>query len=124
MIEAAISQATAPCPKCPRDMDLTVITPHPIAQQLARHTYLCRACNQTKRTFCQSAHQRMGKLLAKMRAAVWRDLPASPTVAVASPGKRSTHTDTIYNKDGSFLAPCTVRDLSRSGGRVELFKGS
>jgi hypothetical protein len=29
---------------------------------------------------------------------------------------------TIYHKDGSFLVPCTVRDISRSGGRIELFK--
>jgi hypothetical protein len=31
---------------------------------------------------------------------------------------------TIFNKDGSFLSPCVVRDLSKSGGRVELFKES
>ena len=29
---------------------------------------------------------------------------------------------TIYHKDGNFLVPCTVRDISRSGGRLELFK--
>ena len=29
---------------------------------------------------------------------------------------------TIYDKTGSFLAPCRVRDLSKSGGRLELFK--
>ena len=29
---------------------------------------------------------------------------------------------TIYNKDGGFLLPCIVRDLSKQGGRLELFK--
>ena len=29
---------------------------------------------------------------------------------------------TLYDKDGNFLLPCTIRDLSRSGGRLELFK--
>ena len=29
---------------------------------------------------------------------------------------------TIYHKDGSFLLPCIVRDVSRTGGRLELFK--
>jgi len=38
-----------------------------------------------------------------------------PREALATPAS-------IYNKDGSFLLPCIVRDLSRSGGRLELFK--
>ena len=29
---------------------------------------------------------------------------------------------TIYDKDGSFLLPCVVRDLSKNGARLELFK--
>lgn len=29
---------------------------------------------------------------------------------------------TIYDKAGSFLAPCKVRDLSKTGVRLELFK--
>ena len=48
MPEAVISETPAPCPKCRGDMALAVITPHPIATQLARHTYLCTTCNQTK----------------------------------------------------------------------------
>jgi len=118
MLEVALSQATAPCPKCRKDMDLAVITPHPITHQLARHTYLCRTCNQTK-TYV---------------------LPISPSVdgqgtSLATPAdapdsRRSEHREaldapgTIYDKEGGFLAPCTVRDLSRSGGRLELFKES
>jgi hypothetical protein len=35
--------------------------------------------------------------------------------ALAAPG-------TVYDKDGNFLLPCVVRDLSKSGGRLELFK--
>ena len=29
---------------------------------------------------------------------------------------------TIYDKDGAFLLPCIVRELSKGGGRLELFK--
>lgn len=29
---------------------------------------------------------------------------------------------TIYDKAGTFLAPCKVRDLSKTGVRLELFK--
>jgi len=29
---------------------------------------------------------------------------------------------TLYDKDGRFLLPCVVKDLSRNGGRLELFK--
>ena len=28
---------------------------------------------------------------------------------------------TIYDKEGRFLFPCVLRDLSRSGGRLELY---
>ena len=31
-------------------------------------------------------------------------------------------TGTIYDKEGGFLLPCMVRDLSMGGGRIELFK--
>src|SRR4030088_418188 len=48
MFQAAINQQAPPCPKCNADMVLAAVTPHPIAQQLARHTYLCARCNQTK----------------------------------------------------------------------------
>jgi hypothetical protein len=29
-------------------MTLAAITPHPIAPQMLRHTFLCTTCNQTK----------------------------------------------------------------------------
>src|SRR5436309_664492 len=48
MLSSAIAETTAPCPKCRADMVLAVITPHPIAPQLGKHTYLCTRCNQTK----------------------------------------------------------------------------
>lgn len=38
----------APCPKCGTTMVLAAITPHPIAPQMQRHTFLCAKCNQTK----------------------------------------------------------------------------
>ena len=48
MPQAAINAQAAPCPKCDTDMVPAAITPHPVALQLARHTYLCVKCNQTK----------------------------------------------------------------------------
>jgi C4-type Zn-finger protein len=48
MLQAEIGATTAPCPKCRADMVLVVVTPHPIAPEMERHTYLCRPCNQTK----------------------------------------------------------------------------
>jgi hypothetical protein len=38
----------APCPKCGTIMSLVVVTPHPIAANMLRRTYLCTTCNQTK----------------------------------------------------------------------------
>jgi hypothetical protein len=113
MHQAATSTTTAPCPKCRTGMVLAVVIPHPIASQLAKHTYLCANCNQTK-TYI---------------------LPVDPSAASAE-GNADPQPDdrrrdqrealaapaTIYDKDGSFLFPCTIRDLSKSGGRLELFK--
>jgi len=48
MLRTETKDKTAPCPKCRADMTLVVITPHPIAPGMDRHTYLCRPCNQTK----------------------------------------------------------------------------
>jgi hypothetical protein len=42
------SDTTAPCPKCATTMVLAAVTPHPIATHMARHTFLCATCNQTK----------------------------------------------------------------------------
>jgi hypothetical protein len=49
MVQADLKGATtAPCPKCGTSMLLAAVTPHPIATQMQRHTYLCTTCNQTK----------------------------------------------------------------------------
>jgi len=119
MLQAATTEATAPCPACHSDMVLAVVTPHPVAPQLGRHTYLCAKCNQTK-TYI---------------------LPTTPSAASDSDDDASSldsgdmlderrrdsretlnAAGTIYHKDGSFLLPCMVRDVSRTGGRLELFK--
>src|SRR5438067_7690555 len=99
MLEAAISQATAPCPKCRRDMDLAVITPHPIAQQLARHTYLCRACNQTKTYILPVSPSAHG-------GGASQNAISGLTIPAAEPGSRRSEPrealnapGTIYDKD-------------------------
>jgi len=46
--KAAESDQVTPCPKCKTGMILAAITPHPIAAQMRRHTFLCVQCNQTK----------------------------------------------------------------------------
>src|SRR2546429_607958 len=48
MLQSATVETTAPCPKCRSDMVLAVITRHPVAPQLGKHTYLCVRCNQTR----------------------------------------------------------------------------
>ena len=122
MPPAATNEQTASCPKCDTNMVLAVITAHPLSVQLARHTYLCAKCNQTKSYFLSV------------------DRPASREDGNGNPDSSTLQNDvepsnrrkdprealdapaTIYHKDGSFLSPCTVRDLSKSGGRIELFK--
>jgi hypothetical protein len=95
-------------------MVLAVITPHPVAPQLGRHTYLCAKCNQTTNYIlptdpaADSADPQESAEAANNRRRDARE-------ALNAPG-------TIYHKDGTFLLPCTVRDISRSGGRLELFK--
>jgi hypothetical protein len=42
------SAASARCPKCQSSMMQVAITPHPVAPRMLRHTYVCRACNQTR----------------------------------------------------------------------------
>jgi hypothetical protein len=46
--QGAAADAATPCPRCRTGMTLAVITPHPIATKMQRHTYLCTQCNQTK----------------------------------------------------------------------------
>ena len=43
------------------------------------------------------------------------DARTTPREMLGAPG-------TIYDKNGEFLLPCVVRDLSKGGGRLELFK--
>jgi hypothetical protein len=94
-------------------MVLAVVIPHPIASQLAKHTYLCASCNQTKTYILPvdpSAASEEGNAVAEPD-----DRRREQREALAAPA-------TIYDKDGSFLFPCTIRDLSKSGGRLELSK--
>jgi DNA-directed RNA polymerase subunit RPC12/RpoP len=114
MLESATAEAAAACPKCGSDMLLAVVTPLPVASQLGKHTYLCAKCNQTT-TY----------ILPKDPEAEPGDQPeGSATGRDRRRDSRETlnAAGTIYQKDGSFLLPCTVRDISRSGGRLELFK--
>jgi C4-type Zn-finger protein len=39
---------TAPCPKCGAAMDLTAIVPHPLNNDMERHTFLCAKCNHAE----------------------------------------------------------------------------
>jgi hypothetical protein len=93
-------------------MVLAAITPHPVALQLARHTYLCARCNQTKTYILAhehgDGHPDGGNAEPQERRKDSREALDTPA--------------TIYDKDGSFLLPCKIRDLSKTGGRLELFK--
>jgi len=125
MVEAAICEtATAPCPKCRKDMVLAVVTPHPVAQQLGRHTYLCRNCNQTRAYILPVSDSANGQPISHDASGALGPAPDQARNRRAEPREMLSAPGTIYGKDGSFLAPCTVRDLSRSGGRIELFKES
>jgi hypothetical protein len=120
MPEALISETAAPCPRCRSDMVLAAITPHPMSSQLARHTYLCAPCNQTK-TYVLPIEASEGEV--SPRPADTARAPQSE--ASERRGDRREHLNapaTIYDKDGNFLLPCTLRDLSKSGCRLELFK--
>jgi hypothetical protein len=122
MLQAATKDATAPCPRCQKDMTLAVAIPHPVAPLLARHTYLCVNCNQTRSYF-----------LPVDASAEVEDADGSADTAVAAqalrpedrrrdPREAQSAPATVYDKGGNFLLPCVVRDLSRSGARLELFK--
>jgi hypothetical protein len=116
MLQSAIAETTAPCPKCRSDMVLAVITPLPVASQLGKHTYLCAKCNQTR-----------AYILPTDAAAETRNADRPDSGDIGSNRRRDSRETlnapgTIYHKDGSFLLPCTVCDISRSGGRLELFK--
>jgi hypothetical protein len=103
-------------------MVLAVVIPHPVATQLAKHAYLCTGCNQTK-TYVLPVAQLVdsaspnrgpdGTTIGGLGEPETRR--TEPREALAAPA-------TIYDADGRFLLPCTIRDLSKSGGRLELFK--
>jgi hypothetical protein len=103
-------------------MVLAVITPHPAAPQLARHTYLCDTCNQTKSyvlpvdpSVTRKDEGGSADGYGKLHDIKPDDRRKETREALAAPA-------TIYDKDGNFLLPCTVRDLSKTGARLELFK--
>jgi predicted RNA-binding Zn-ribbon protein involved in translation (DUF1610 family) len=37
-----------PCPKCGVVMQLAAVIPHATDRRMAKHTYLCASCNQTR----------------------------------------------------------------------------
>jgi hypothetical protein len=106
----------APCPKCRTDMVLAVVVPHPVAPQLGRHTYLCSRCNQTTTYILPTvAPEESGSISAEPETASPSDRRIDPRESLNAAG-------TLYDKEGAFLLPCTVRDLSRAGAKIELFK--
>jgi hypothetical protein len=119
MPEALISEAVAaPCPKCRADMVLAVIMPHPIATELARHTYLCANCNQTKTYVLPVQASDDGASEPADGGA--RLLQAEASDRRREPRESLAASATIYDKDGNLLLSCTLRDLSKSGCRLEL----
>ena len=122
MLQAANSETMAPCPRCRKDMLLAVVIPRPVALRLARHTYVCANCNQTQSYILPAgpsvdcAGTSGNPDGTTMPGQVEPDdRRGEPREALAAPA-------TIYDKSGSFLLPCIIRDLSRTGGRLELFK--
>ena len=121
MLQTA-NHRTATCPRCSTDMVLAVLIPHPAAPELARHTYLCGTCNQTKSYVLpiepSVARKDEGGPVdgsGKPHEVRPEDRRKDARQALAAPA-------TIYDKDGNFLLPCTVRDLSKTGARLELFR--
>jgi hypothetical protein len=98
-------------------MVLAVVVPHPVAPQLGKHTYLCRRCNQTTTYILPTspADTEIEHSAPPDSAGTPDDRRRDPREMLNAPG-------TLYDKEGSFLLPCIIRDLSRSGGRLELFK--
>jgi hypothetical protein len=71
MLRSEPMSETVPCPKCRGDMSLVVITPHPIAADMDRHTYLCRPCNQTKTYVLPGVRGAVAPDKAKVREIPW-----------------------------------------------------
>lgn len=123
MPEAAIIEMTAPCPTCKTDMTLAAVTPHAVASQLARHTYLCGTCNQTKTYILPVGPSATpeGEAADTSDSSVMPG-DGKPDNRRQAPREVLAAPATIYDKDGDFLLPCTIRDLSKTGARLELFK--
>jgi hypothetical protein len=119
MLQVVPSETTAPCPKCRQDMVLAVVIPHPVARQLARHTFLCASCNQTK-TYILAVGSPADAAEASANSDRSTPREVEPNGRRGASREKLDAPATIYGKDGNFLAPCTIRDLSRSGGRLEL----
>jgi hypothetical protein len=115
MLSSATAETAAPCPKCHADMALAVVVPHPVAPQLGKHTYLCTRCNQTKTYILPTDGVEIDPTASPESSATPSDRRRDPRETLNAPG-------TLYDKEGHFLLPCTIRDLSRTGGRLELFK--
>jgi len=125
MPEAATIDRAAPCPKCKADMVLAAVTPHSVATQLARHTYLCGACNQTH-TYILPVDP---SAFSESERATSSDSGTSQVDDQAGDRRRAAREvlaapATLYGKDGSFLLSCTIRDLSKTGARLELSEGT
>ena len=106
MLQAATSETTAPCPRCRNDMVLAVVIPHPISSELARHTYLCGNCNQTKTYILPVGAPADGGANGDQdRTAMAR---GEPDDRRRDPRQGLTMPATIYEKDGSFLS-CRAR---------------
>jgi hypothetical protein len=103
-------------------MVLAVITPHPAAPQLARHTYLCGICNQTTSYVLPVNPSVTGRDEGKSADGSGKPHDIKPDDRRKEAREALAAPATIYDKDGNFLLPCTVRDLSKTGARLELFK--
>src|SRR5437879_13709205 len=110
MPQAATNELAAPCPVCNTDMVLAAITPHPIALQLARHTYLCVTCNQTK-TYVLPHQGGDGT-------------PDSGDELQIEPHERRENfretldtPATIHGQDGSFPPPCKISHHDKNSRR-------
>jgi hypothetical protein len=122
MLEAATIETTAPCPRCKREMVLAVAIPHPVAPLLARHTYLCASCNRTNTYVLPVDAPEDGGAADGNAASETKAESQNPADRRKDPREAKSTPATVYDKAGDFLLPCVVRDLSRSGAKLELFK--
>ena len=95
-------------------MVLAVVIPHPVTPQLAKHTYLCAGCNQTK-TYILPVDPPADDHVAT---------PVNRIPAAAARIRGKTHSP--HPPPSTARTELSValhgRDISRSGARLELFK--